>query len=239
MAIQASDTVTILSMSGAPVARAFTPTVGTVRPSARLGEVGVCTALPMLMALVKLAHISGSTPAASSEKEAVKNTVPTYDHDVRPQGLDGDGSAGNEPAATHRDDDGVHVVHLVEDLEAHGALARQDVGVVVAVDVLQPLLLADLESEQPALPDVGPVDDDVGSVLLTVLHLHDGRHDGHHHGDGDVHLAAVVGHRLQLALFSPCRQADIYLGMVAGRGGDYSSRLLLRGQHGQGEPEVD
>jgi hypothetical protein len=35
-----------LSISGAPVAKALMPTVGTVRPSARLGVVDVCTGIP-------------------------------------------------------------------------------------------------------------------------------------------------------------------------------------------------
>jgi hypothetical protein len=35
-----------LSISGAPVAKALMPTVGTVRPSARLGVVNVCTGIP-------------------------------------------------------------------------------------------------------------------------------------------------------------------------------------------------
>ena len=35
-----------LSIRGAPVAKALTPTVGTVKPSAKLGEVMVATGLP-------------------------------------------------------------------------------------------------------------------------------------------------------------------------------------------------
>ena len=72
MEIQASLTVTILSIRGPPVARAFTPTVGTVRPghcqfymsawvyivlpSARLAWVGTCTARPTSSAVLKLGH---------------------------------------------------------------------------------------------------------------------------------------------------------------------------------------
>ena len=79
MEIHASLTVTILSIRGPPVARAFTPTVGTVRPghcqfymsawvyivsawvyivlpSARLAWVGTCTARPTSSAVLKLGH---------------------------------------------------------------------------------------------------------------------------------------------------------------------------------------
>ena len=44
------------------VAKALHPTVGTVKPSARLGKVGVKTGVPIFMAVAKLGHLSGSTP---------------------------------------------------------------------------------------------------------------------------------------------------------------------------------
>ena len=49
-------------MSGAAVASALQPTVGTVRPSARLPPVSVKTGWPAFMASVKLGHNTGSTP---------------------------------------------------------------------------------------------------------------------------------------------------------------------------------
>ena len=62
IATHSSDTVTILSISGAAVATALHPTVGTVRPSAMLAVVGVKTGVPAFRALEKLGHRSGSTP---------------------------------------------------------------------------------------------------------------------------------------------------------------------------------
>ena len=56
------QTWTILSIRGRAVATALQPTVGTVRPSAILGVVGVKTGLPAFRALAKLGHLSGSTP---------------------------------------------------------------------------------------------------------------------------------------------------------------------------------
>ena len=44
------------------VATALHPTVGTVKPSAILGKVGVKTGVPALIAAAKLGHLSGSTP---------------------------------------------------------------------------------------------------------------------------------------------------------------------------------
>ena len=56
------QTWTILSIRGRAVATALQPTVGTVRPSAMLGVVGVKTGVPAFRALAKLGHLSGSTP---------------------------------------------------------------------------------------------------------------------------------------------------------------------------------
>ena len=44
------------------VATALHPTVGTVKPSAMLGVVGVKTGVPAFKAIAKLGHLSGSTP---------------------------------------------------------------------------------------------------------------------------------------------------------------------------------
>ena len=44
------------------MATALHPTVGTVKPSAILGKVGVKTGVPAFIAVAKLGHLSGSTP---------------------------------------------------------------------------------------------------------------------------------------------------------------------------------
>ena len=44
------------------VASALQPTLGTVRPSAKLGSVGATTGVPALIAVIKLWQRSGSTP---------------------------------------------------------------------------------------------------------------------------------------------------------------------------------
>lgn len=45
------------------------------------------------------------------------------------------------------------------------------------------------------LVDVGPVHDDRGAVMSAERHLHDGRDYGHHDGDRDPQVLAVVGQR--------------------------------------------
>lgn len=53
---------TILSMSGAAVAKALIPTVGTARPSASVDLIGTSTGFPAFNASEKLEHLSDSTP---------------------------------------------------------------------------------------------------------------------------------------------------------------------------------
>ena len=50
---------------------------------------------------------------------------------MRPQTLNSEGRAGNEPASADRNDAGVEVGHLFHDLQTHGSLAGQDVWVVI------------------------------------------------------------------------------------------------------------
>lgn len=47
--------------------------------------------------------------------------------------LEGQGSPCNQPAPSHRNDHSVHVRHLFYDLQSHGSLSGQDVGVVVTI----------------------------------------------------------------------------------------------------------
>ena len=52
--------------------------------------------------------------------------------------------AGEQTATADRHDDGIEIRHLLDDLEAHRSLAGDDRGIVVAVDIGQPLLVRDL-----------------------------------------------------------------------------------------------
>jgi len=53
---------------------------------------------------------------------------------MRPQTLNSEGGAGNEPASADRNDAGVKVGHLFHDLQTHGPLAGQNVGMVIPGD---------------------------------------------------------------------------------------------------------
>lgn len=47
--------------------------------------------------------------------------------------LEGQGSPCDQPAPSHRNDYSVHIRHLFYDLQSHGSLSGQDVGVVVTI----------------------------------------------------------------------------------------------------------
>ena len=57
----------------------------------------------------------------------------TVDLDLRLEALDGEGHAGDESAAAHRHDNGIHIGQLVENFEADGTLTGNDLLVVVGV----------------------------------------------------------------------------------------------------------
>ena len=56
----------------------------------------------------------------------------------RHDAFDRQGHAGDQPAAADRHDDRLDVGHLLENLQAHGPLPRDDRRIVEAVDVGQP-----------------------------------------------------------------------------------------------------
>src|SRR6185369_4585756 len=101
---------------------------------------------------------------------------------------------GGEAAAADGDDDDVDVGEVLEDLEADGALAGDDVGVVVGRD----------EGHGPfgdELPGDGLAcglgdEDDLGAVAAGRFDLQRGRHVGHDDGDGDAEGPAGVGEGL-------------------------------------------
>lgn len=61
-AIHSSLTTIILSMSGRAVLNALYPTIGTAKPSAKVGSILTSIGLPSDSAVEKLGHFSDSTP---------------------------------------------------------------------------------------------------------------------------------------------------------------------------------
>lgn len=64
-AIHSSLTTTILSINGRAVKNALYPTIGTAKPSAKVGSIVVCTGPLCSSAFEKLGHLSDSTPCNS------------------------------------------------------------------------------------------------------------------------------------------------------------------------------
>ena len=123
-------------------------------------------------------------------------------------------SRRQSPAADGYQDD-LHVGQVLENLVGDGALAGGQGQVVEGVDVGQPLVLGHLSSQLGGVVKDLAVEDYLGSVVLGVVHLHQGGGGGH--DDGGRHSCGLsrVGHPL---------------GVVARRGGDQPPVLLLLGE---------
>ena len=74
--------------------------------------------------------------------------------------------AGCQSSAADRHHDRLHVGHLLHDLEAHGALTGDDVGVVERVDEHGPGAFGELLGGHERLGDTGAGELDVGPVAL-------------------------------------------------------------------------
>ncbi len=141
----------------------------------------------------------------------------TVHFDVRVQSLDGVSDTGDEPAAANGHDDRVDVRDLFEDLEADGALARNDVFVVERVDEGVAFGVAQFEGFIVSVVVDPGNEADVGAVFLGGFDL----------GDGSVVRQADEALRAGLR-----RGKGHTLGMVAGGAGDDAPGLLFVGKLG-------
>ena len=121
--------------------------------------------------------------------------------------------AGNKAAAAHRDEDGVELFGILpEELHGDGALAGDDVLVVVRMDEAQAFFLREIERVGAGFVEVVAVDYDFGAQSSDVVDLYAGRRFRH----DDRRLAAVPGGRQGHAL-----------GVVAGACRDDASLKLF------------
>ena len=125
------------------------------------------------------------------------------------------GHTRRQPAAADGHQDDVHVGQVLEDLIGDGALAGGHLQVVEGVDIGQPLLLRQLGGQLGGLVKDLTVEDDLGPVVLGIVHLHQGGGGGHDDGGGHAGGLGSVGHAL---------------GVVAGGGGDQAPLPLFLGQ---------
>ena len=128
------------------------------------------------------------------------------------QALDGERHARDQAAAAHGHDHGIHILELVEDLQADGALACDHGIIVVGVNKGHAGLLLQLYSFIMGIV-VGALDQaNLCAQALGAFYLHDGcaiRHADYafnaHAGGGQGHalrmVACAAGHNAVLALF--------------------------------------
>ena len=141
--------------------------------------------------------------------------------------LDGIGHAGDEAAAADGHDDRIHIPHLLEDLQADGSLAGDDLVVVKGVDEGSASLLLGFHRSGVGVVIGAGHQHHLGAQALGGLHLADGGRIGH------------VDHALRP--LAGGGQGDA-LGVVAGAAGDDSGLLLLVAQLADliiGAPELE
>lgn len=164
---------------------------------------------------------------------------------VRPQRLHGDRDTGRETAAADPDEDGPHLRALLQDLQADGALARDDVAVVEGVDEHRAGAVRVLLGGQEGLVDDLPVQAHVGAVLLGRGHLRQWRPDRHEHrrvdpeeGGGQCHALRVVARARGDDAGGPllgAQAGDAYVGAAELEGAGALEVLALEVDRGAGE----
>ncbi len=128
-----------------------------------------------------------------------------------------DRHAAQEATAPDRDHHDVHVGQVLEDLEAAGPVAEQDLGVVVRVDEHQAALLAQPLEVLQRLPDVLPAEHHLRAVAQA---------RGHLGGDG------ALGHDDRHRHARLARRPRVGLPRVSGRDGDRAPAPLLGRERG-------
>ena len=134
--------------------------------------------------------------------------------DLRAQGLDGKGDAGNQSAAAHRHHHSVHIRQLVENFQTNRALPGDDLLVIVGVNKGHVVLLLQLHGLVVGFVVGAGHKADLRAQIFGVLHLHQGRAVRHTDDAAD----AAPGSRQRHALRMVARRA----------GNDALGALLLR-----------
>ena len=141
------------------------------------------------------------------------------DLDVGLQALDGEGHAGNESAASHRHDDGVHIGQLVENFEADGALTGNDLLVVVGVDEGHARFFLQFHGLVVGIVVGTGHEADLRTEVLGVLNLHDGR--AVRHTDDALDAAAGSGQRHALCVVARRAGDDALVALLLGELADF------------------
>ena len=118
------------------------------------------------------------------------------DLDIRPQGLDGKGNAGNQAAAAHRHNHGVQIGQLIQDFQTDGALACNHQFIVVGMDEGHPGFGLELDGLVVGVVVGARHQTDFGAQILGIFHLHDGGAVRHADNAFDPPAGGSQGHTL-------------------------------------------
>jgi hypothetical protein len=129
-----------------------------------------------LIASTKLGQRRGSTPMISVRGDRRRSAIATPAMSPPP------------PIGTTT---AVGLMNLLEDLERHRSLPRDDRGIVEAVDVREPLGRDQLVALHLRVGDRLAVQQDARPQPLAARSLHERGKRGHHDGDGNPELPAV------------------------------------------------
>ena len=133
----------------------------------------------------------------------------------RLQRLDRDGDARDQAAATDRHDDRFEVRTVFDDLQADGALAGDDMGIVVGMDEHRAGARDPLLDDGVAIGQRLALEHHLGAEGAGGGDLHEGGVRRHDDGGVDAEALGVPGDGL---------------GMIAGRHGDDAARAFLRAE---------
>ena len=111
---------------------------------------------------------------------------------VRPLALHRHGDPGDQPAAADRHDDRLDIRHLLENLQPHRPLPRDDRRVVEAMDVNQPMLLDQLLHAPSRFGKCVAAQDHVRPEIAARRHLDQRRKPRHDHRHADAQELPVI-----------------------------------------------
>jgi len=145
----------------------------------------------------------------------IKRRFNADDLDRRLFGARGNGISSNQAAAADRDDENVEIGRVFQLFQRNGALAGDNVRIVIGMHPDEVLLLGDCLGAHLRLRHRLAVQHDGRAMRFGRLHLHERRRDRHDDGGGNTQAPGVIGHRL---------------GVIAGRHGDHAAAALGRGE---------
>src|SRR5205814_1299008 len=112
--------------------------------------------------------------------------------------FDGQGNAGEQTRATHRNDHRVQIGNLLDDFESHRPTAGNDRRIVISIDVGESFFFRDLVRARPGFSEIFSVKNDGRAKLLTITYFNQRSELRHHHCSRNAEQFPLVGKRLSV-----------------------------------------